>query len=44
MRIKNIIAALGIFLCVSANVFAQEDFRKNAPKPGPAPSIEIGDS
>lgn len=44
MRIKNIIVALGISLCVSANVFAQEDFRKNAPKPGPAPSIEIGDS
>jgi zinc protease len=44
MRLKNIVLALGACLCISANLSAQEDFRKNPPKPGPAPSIEIGES
>ena len=36
--------ALGLAFCLSFNLQAQEDFRKQAPKPGPAPTIEIGDS
>jgi predicted Zn-dependent peptidase len=30
------------FLVVCQSLFAQEDFRKTAPKPGPAPKIELG--
>lgn len=44
MRIKNIFLALGATMVLSVAANAQEDFRKNPPKPGPAPTIEIGDS
>ncbi len=30
------------FLLMAQGVFSQEDFRKSAPKPGPAPRIELG--
>lgn len=44
MRIKNIFLALGATMVLSVAANAQEDFRKNPPTPGPAPTIEIGDS
>ncbi len=31
-----------LFLLATQSIFSQEDFRKNAPKPGPAPRIELG--
>ena len=40
MKIYNLLIILFSFL--SLQLTAQEDFRKTAPKPGPAPKIELG--
>ncbi len=42
IRFNNLVLLL-LFCLVAVTAGAQEDFRKNAPKPGPAPQIEIGD-
>jgi len=44
MKLKSIIkhAFLLCFAVLATTAFGQEDFRKNAPKPGPAPKIEMG--
>lgn len=44
MRFINKLMAAGFVLCLGSSLFAQEDFRKNPPAAGPAPSIEIGDA
>ncbi|NJC25521.1 M16 family metallopeptidase [Neolewinella antarctica] len=41
--IFNGLLALLLCTCVSAQITAQEDFRKMAPEPGPVPEIQIGD-
>lgn len=33
---------LFFFLCLATSLLAQEDFRKQAPTPGPAPKVEMG--
>ncbi len=40
--IKYIVTACSLLLLGTSVVQAQEDFRKMAPKPGPAPKIELG--
>ena len=44
MKYKQFIkfAFLMMFAVSATTMFAQEDFRKKAPKPGPAPKIEMG--
>lgn len=44
MKYKQIIKFVFIlcFAVSATTIFAQEDFRKNPPKPGPAPKIEMG--
>ncbi|OAV44371.1 insulinase family protein [Lewinella sp. 4G2] len=42
-NIFNGFLALLLCTCVSAQMTAQEDFRKMAPKPGEAPEIQLGD-
>lgn len=39
---KKIILTIPILLLLLVAVQAQEDFRKSAPKPGPAPKVEMG--
>lgn len=43
---RNIKYLFGLLLClsVSGSLIAQEDFRKTAPKGGPAPKIELGEA
>lgn len=39
---KNILFAIALLLLIPAVLSAQEDFRKQAPAPGPAPKVEMG--
>ena len=40
---RGFIAVLFLSICVNSSLVAQEDFRKMAPKSGPAPEIQLGD-
>lgn len=39
---KKLALIINLVLLLVVSIQAQEDFRKNAPKPGPAPKIELG--
>ncbi len=43
MRTNKLLSLLSFFFAVSSLTAQNEDFRKNAPQPGPPPKVEMGD-